>query len=373
MINRATNANAKKRLLICTFVVLQAFLTPKPASASDSGCDEKVGRAVLLTAKMISDDELDDCRERGLEVVLLIQSLDNNTKVAAKRVKETLGRVDYFFEVARNETIANKHPLWMASIQGHGEWMRLFPGFVKPGKNEIVKVYPWVPIFYAEAQKAHLERIAFAIKNLPAPNRVWLNDVQGAPSACGCGHPLCRWTSDYGKVLTATKMGDEAPANFITKVQSVVGSAKIIPILTSECEKDDEHTTCGGVGCFEGACWKAFSRQLDLVATKVDHIGVACFYKEFDRDLERYGQEAGWVKFALQSFESMPKLRDGKGVPTDRLIAVLQGWNVNNEELDHQIKIAQSTNVAGILICKAKIEQDWQPKVIKLPANSSDK
>ena len=373
MSNSVTGADAKKRLLICMFAVLLAFLTSKLDSADDPGTDEKVGRAVLLTAKMISDDELDRCRERGLDVVLLIQSLDKNTKDAAKRVKEKLGRVDYYFEVARNESIANKHPLWMASIQGHGEWMRLFPGFEKPGKNEIVKVYPWVPIFYAEAQKVHLERIAFAIKNLPAPERVWLNDIQGAPSACGCGHPLCRWTSDYGKVLTATKMGDESPADFIAKVQSVVGNAKVIPVLTSECEEEDEHTTCGGVGCFEGACWKAFSRQLDLVAAKVDHIGVACFYKEYDRDLDRYGQEAGWIKFALQSFESMPKLRGGKGVPTDRLIAVLQGWNVNDEELDRQIKIAQSTNVAGILICKAKIEQQWQPKVIKLPANSGDK
>lgn len=354
------------------FVVTIATLSVH-ADADDILDGNAIIEAELYSADMITDQTLRDCQQRKVSMVLFVKSLDNTTINAAKLIQSKLGSVDYFFEIARCEELAKKHPEWMASIQGHDEWMRLFPGMGKPGKDEIVKVFPWVPIFYKEAQKAHLQRIVSATEYLPKPKRVWLNNVQGAPSACGCGHPLCRWTSDYGKVLTASKLGDEAPAKFVEKVKAALPESDVIPIMTSECEEADKHTTCCGVGCFEGACWKAFTKQLDLVAQEVKHVGVACFYKEFDRDLDRYGQEAGWTRYALQSFESMPKLRGGKGVSPDRLVAVVQGWNVNEEELNQQTKIARSMQVAGILICKTKVEQKWQPKIIKLPKQANGK
>ena len=354
-------------------VIVTYTITAKHAHTQDDKNGRVKFRAVLLPPDAINPQTLIDCQIKKQSVVLSVKKLDSQTKAAAQLIKSKLGSVDYFFEIARCEELATKHPRWMASIQGHDEWMRLFPDMGKPGKDEIVKVFPWVPVFYAEAQKAHLERVNAALNYLPKPKRVWLNDVQGAPSACGCGHPLCRWTSDYGKILTASKLGDEAPATFVEKVQAIDPDVEVIPIMTSECEEADKHETCAGVGCFEGACWKAFTKQLDLVAQKVEHVGVACFYKEYNRDLKRYGKEAGWVEYAINSFKKMPQMRGGKGVSKHRLVAVVQGWDVTKEELNQQIKIAESLRVAGVLICTVEVQQSWQPKIIKLSKQESDK
>ena len=201
------------------------------------------------------------------------------------------------------------------------------------------------------------------LKKLPKPNRIWLNNIQGAPSACGCGHPLCRWTSDYGPLKTATPIGNTAPAEFVAKIQTIVREVEIIPIMTSECEAEDKHSVCGGVCCYEGICWKAFTKQLDLVATKAKRVGVACFFKEFERDLKRYGAKASWVRTALLSFEAMPKARNGKGLKPDRLVAVIQGWNVSPEELEQQQQIANRLKPAGILICLPRSSSPGNPEL----------
>ena len=326
---------------------------------------QKSIRAVLATPDQVTEDSLKSWRAKQLEVVVWVQKVDRAASEAVQRVGKQLGSVDYFFEVARCPELAQQHPEWMASIQGHHEWMRLFEGLKKPKKDEVVKVYPWVPVFNREPFHAQAARIALMLEKLPKPKRVWLNDIQGAPSACGCGHPLCRWTADYGPLKTATPIGNAAPAEFIAKIQSIVGDVEIIPVMTSECEAADQHTVCGGVGCFEGACWKAFTQQLDLVASKTRRVGVACFYKEFDRDLKRYGPKAGWIRTAMLSFEAMPKIRDGKGLKPDRLVAVIQGWNVSPEELAQQQKIVDGLNPAGILICLPKIDQSWEPRLVR--------
>lgn len=324
----------------------------------------KQEHAVVLSADQVNDDSTKMWREKGFQIVLLVTELDGQTKAAAESILLRFGTVEYFFEIGRNPKLAAQHPDWMASIQGHDEWRRLFPKTLRPKKNEVVKVYPWVPVFYQEAFDAHLDRIKKSLAALPQPGRLWLNDVQGAPTACGCGHPLCRWTADYGPLKTATTLGDWAPAKFVKQVQQLTPKSRVIPIMTSECEEEDKNSHCGGVGCFEGICWKAFTKQLDLVALETEEIGVACFYKEFGRDLKRYGGTANWIDFALHSFELMPQKRNGKGVSTNRLIAVLQGWDVTEEELTKQIEIATAQRPAGILICAPKIEQGWQPKIV---------
>ena len=326
----------------------------------------KTEHAVLLSPDQVRDDGAKSWREKGYQVVLLVDELNAETETAANEIKLTFGTVEYFFEVGRSPKLADRHPNWMASVQGHSEWRRLFPKTPRPKKDEVVKVYPWVPVFYKEAFNAHLERIKKSLAFLPRPGRIWLNDIQGAPTACGCGHPLCRWTADYGPIKTGTTIGDSAPADFVKSVQLLDPTARVIPIMTSECEKADKDSHCGGVGCFEGICWKAFTKQLDLVSPLASEIGVACFYKEFGRDLKRYGGTANWTKLALRSFEEMPKKRNGKGVAVNRLVAVLQGWGVTDEELTKQIEVARSQSPAGILVCKTKLDQSWKPKLIQV-------
>ncbi|MEZ6097310.1 MAG: hypothetical protein R3C03_24315, partial [Pirellulaceae bacterium] len=290
------------------------------------------------------------------------------TQVAAEMF-ESRGRIDYFIEVGRNEKLADEHPEWICSLQGHPEWRHKFPEVGEPGDDELVKCYPWVSVFYESAFQAHLERIKKLLANKPKPTRIWLNDLQAGPSACGCGHILCRWTTDYGPVATADKLGDDAIALFVAEVKRVAPDCEVIPILTTECEEADKECECGGVDCFQGICWRAFSKQLDFVAQDSPVIGVACFYKLFDRDLERYGVEASWVRFAVESLEKMPPMRGGKGVETLRTVAILQGWDVDESELIAQKKKAVDSGAKGWLVVRTAINQSWEPRVIRFERN----
>lgn len=324
-------------------------------------------KVVMMSASQANEENILKWKKEGYDIALEINSVDQSILSGIERIKKHAGSVDYFFEVGRCPQLAASHPEWMASIQGHHEWRRMFPDTPKPDKGEVIKVSPWVPIFNREPFDAHVARIKSMLVKLPKPKRIWLNDIQGAPSACGCGHPLCRWTTDYGPLKTATPIGDSAPAEFLAEIKKLANGSKVIPIMTSECEEADQHTVCGGVGCFKGICWKAFTRQLDQAAKQAPEIGVACFYKAFDRDLPRYREKAGWIRYAVESFEKMPKIRNGTGVKTNRLIAVLQGWDVTPEELNQQIVVAQKIKTAGTLICLAKVDQDWKPKKFRIP------
>lgn len=335
----------------------------KPAASS-------LYRGVLIRPEMIDDESLAMWQRDSMQIVL---SLDDSLDVdraaqalAAEKLRDAGFQVEYWIEIARCVRLADAHPEWMCSLQGHDEWRRLFPELPEAAEGEVVKNYPWVPILYEESYAAQLDRVASLVAELPAPKRIWLNDLQGGPSACGCGHPLCRWTADYGPIHTATPLGDDAAANFVRAIQEKFPAAEIVPVWATECEAEDEHDACGGVGCFKGICWQAYVRQLMHLEKIAPRIGVQCFYKALDRDLPRFGSTAGWLRFALQSFQVMPPQRAGQAIAADRLIAVIQGWDVTADERNAQIAMAEQAGAAGYLLATFSIPHDWRPQTFKL-------
>jgi hypothetical protein len=283
---------------------------------------------------------------------------------AARRIQQSGLELHYWIEIGRCPELADAHPLWMASLQGHPEWRRFFPDVPEPKPGEVVKNYPWVPILYRETFDAHLSRVRRLLAEKPAAAGVLLNDLQGAPSACGCGHPLCRWTADYGPIRTATPLGNDAPARFVAECRKIAPQSQVIPVWTTECEEHDKDGLCAGVGCFEGTCWRAYTQQLMPLADESERIAVLAPYKAFQRDLARYGGEAAWVRRALESFQTMPPIRSGRAIPAQRLIAVVQGWNVSPDQLRVQIEHARSAGAAGYVVSADEIAQSWQPRVV---------
>ena len=63
----------------------------------------------------------------------------------------------------------------------------------------------------------------------------------------------------------------------------------------------------------------------------------------------------------------MPQKRNGTGVPAERLIAILRGWDVTPEQLAAQIERVKETTAQGYLIVLCPIEQSWQPVLFDLP------
>lgn len=329
-------------------------------------------RAVRLSAGEADEEQFRWARSRGMNAVVLeLKATDPDgaaeERAAAERIRQAGLDLFYWIEIARSHELADAHPEWMASLQGHDEWRRFFKNAPVPADGEVVKTYPWVPILYREAFDAHRRRVEHLVSGKPAAKGVLLNDLQGAPSACGCGNSLCRWTADYGPTRTATPLGADAAAQFIAAVKRLAPDSQVIPVWTTECEEHDgaPDGLCAGVGCFRGTCWKAYTEQLMPVAAEVDQIAVLLLYREFQRDLPIYGKEAGWIEHALQSFQEMPPRRGGKSIAGSRLIAVLQGWDVTADEIEAQIARAKAAGAAGYVVARSRIDQGWTPRLVR--------
>lgn len=329
-------------------------------------------KAVLLSAGDVTADRLESVTMDGYNVVAIVLRGDSEAarkqeKKAAERVTQSKLDLYYWIEIAHNPDLADAHPEWMASLQGHQEWRRLFKDAPVPEADEVVKVYPWVPILYKEAFQAQLDRVGRLLKDNPESKGVFLNDLQGAPSACGCGNPLCRWTGDYGPIHTATQLGPDAAARFVTAVQKLAPQARVVPVWVTECEQHDgaKDGLCAGVGCFKGICWKAWTAQLMPLVKESERVGVLLPFREFQRDLPVYGERASWIAHAVKSFQEMPPRRGGTAVPASQLITVLQGWDVAEEDVAAQVRMAESAGVGGYVVAYSKVDQSWRPKIVQ--------
>jgi hypothetical protein len=346
----------------------------KTVANADAGSDQEPApfHGALLSAEQVTESRLGVLKSSGVNAITLPIHNNADSREAERRACERIQNSNlslYFWvEVARSPELANAHPDWMASLQGHTEWRRLFKSPPSAAVGEVVKTYPWVPILNKEPFAGQLSRIATLLQDRPTPDGVFLNDIQGAPSACGCGNHLCRWTSDYGKLRTTTPLSNDAPARFVAAVKKLVPHSDVIPVWTTECEEHDgaEDGLCAGVGCFKGICWKAYTAQLMPVANENKSLGVLLPYRSFQRDLPIYGPPAGWITHAVKSFEIMPGRHNGQPIPPSRLTAVLQGWDVTEDEISNQIEVARQAGVNRVLIAYSRIEQSWQPKIVNV-------
>lgn len=344
--------------------MLQSGQSPGAAGA---GSSEPL-KGILAGPEEITASHLQRWVREGANSVVLMASSEGvaGLRAAARRIRAARLELYYWIEVARDTGLASTHPEWMASLQGHPEWRRHFPKFPEAGNGEVVKNYPWVPILYQEAFDAHLLRISGLLSGLPRARGVFLNDLQSAPSACGCGNSLCRWTPDYGPIHTATRLSADAAARFAKAVAALKPEYRVIPVWTTECEEMDKENLCANVGCFAGLCWKESTTQLMPLASNFEHLGVLLPFRDMRRDLPRYGSAGGWAKQALKSFSELPPRWQGAAVTANRLIPILQGWNVTEAERRDQIRLSQEAGSTSYVVAVKKIDQRWGPRMLKV-------
>lgn len=270
----------------------------------------------LLAAEQITESRLSTLKSSGVDAItgpihgrVALRATED---VACERIRNAGFALSFWIKVARCPELADAHPDWMASLQAHSEWRRLFKDSSIPGDGEVVKTHPWVPILDKEPFAGQLSRIESLLQGRPAVAGVFLNDIHGAPSACGCGRHLCRWPSDYGKLRTTTPLGNKAPADLVKAVQTLVPQSEVIPVWMTECEQHDgaHDGLCAGVGCVKRICWKARTAQLMPVAEQCSTLGALLPYRSFQRDLPIYGPEAGWIRH-FQRLDYWPCCRGG--------------------------------------------------------------
>ncbi len=199
-----------------------------------------------------------------------------------------------------------------------------------------------------------------------------LNDLQGGPASCGCGNLQCRWATDYGVPSTTAKLdGDDIAARFVSEIGKTINGKEVIPIWTTECEKEDLSADklppgswstgyCGDVPCLE-TCRKRFQEQwMALEADRRGPTGLLLLDKELQRDRKEYGSPSNWLTSVVQSLE---KLGD-KPFPAERLWLVIQGYGTTAADETALRRAAAKTGAGAVLVARTRINQLYEPRIV---------
>jgi hypothetical protein len=261
--------------------------------------------------------------------------------------------------------MASAHPEWMASPGGHhDDWRRRFPSAPKANPGTVIKAWPWVPIGYAAAFDAHLERLKTLLGDLPGHwAGVFLNDLQAGPSSCGCGNDQCRWALDYGSPETAPKTpGDDAAARMVAELIRRHPGKAVVPVWVTECEPVDLPDAPGGTGlcgrvrCAKGDCWPRYARAWNPLLKATDGpIALAIWSETFRRDPSR------WIETDLALFQNPPG--DSAPLAATRAIAVVQAWN-RPEAAAQALFDRAKGSALGWVLALDPIDQSWEPRLV---------
>ncbi|MBI4584482.1 MAG: hypothetical protein HY717_10715 [Planctomycetes bacterium] len=330
-------------------------------------------------------ERLREYRSRGFNAVALV--IDDDTPLAEldslRREAEGVSIAFYYWiNVGRSPRLADRHPEWIAGMGSHDDWRRLFPEAPRPKEGERIGVYPWVPIWYRDVLEDRRASLARELRgHLDGVAGVLLNDVQGAPSACGCGNHQCRWTVDYGMERGRMAGGPEkAPgppsALLIAALEAELPGVDFIPVLASECEEIDQKAGgtgyCGAVKCFDGLCWQEFSRELEVLCRVAPGpLAVLSASRRFGRELPAYTERGGWLAESLRLMEAVPARESRPGASAGRFIAVVEGQGLSRAEERRLVESALSSGARGVIVMDCQLEEGWEPRIV--PAVSSSR
>ena len=326
---------------------------------------------VLVEPAMATPEAVEQWKKEGFKAVAVVldeEAAETAYRAVARAVSDGALDLYWWIEVARNPKLAEAHPRWMAALGSHQDWQKRFPKSPEPGAGEVAKAFPWVPIVYREAFDAHVQRIEGLLKRVPEGWRgLLLNDLQGAPSSCGCGNVLCRWAVDYYVPSTATKLeGDLTASKFVSEVRKRAGNKAVIPVWATECEDVDLPADknkgrpgtglCGTVACATGACPDSFARQWSaLVSAHNGPVGLLGLHNALERTRNEFGGGPQWPTNAVAYVDRTLPAHNVKTIAHDRL------WVVVEETAR---EAAAKAGVGAVIVARAKIDQSYEPRII---------
>ena len=96
---------------------------------------------MLIDSSQAGSDRLRELKTGGYNaaVLMLTDGSDRDTVAAAQRILSAGLDLYYWIEIARNPALADAHPEWMASLQGHPEWRRFFPSLPPARTNAFMR------------------------------------------------------------------------------------------------------------------------------------------------------------------------------------------------------------------------------------------
>lgn len=275
-----------------------------------------------------------------------------------------------WINVGRNARLAAACPGWVAGMGSHDDWRRDFPAAPHPGPGERIGVFPWTPIWYEAVLEDRREAIVKLLGGkTPGIAGVFLNQVQGAPSACGCGNLQCRWTVDYRMGGGPRKVEGAPAALLVERLEKDLPGVQWIPVWVTECEERDQGTIstghCGTVPCFGGLCWRESTKELGALTAKSDGpLALLATEKQFQRDGASRTTPGDWLELLVSELKEIPPLHGRAAVPASRLIAVLEGDEASAAERHLLEDRALETGVRGVLVLVRPLDESWEPRLV---------
>lgn len=337
-----------------------------------ANADDQPVRGVLIRPQRMTPDLAREWKSKGANSIVVLLDASNPTDWPATTQAAKTAGLDLWawVEVGRNPKMADDHPTWMASPGSHHkDWRTRFPDAPVPRKDEVVKVWPWVPIGYEPAFEEHQRQVNQLLDQLPRECvGIFLNDLQAGPSSCGCGNDQCRWALDYGSASTAPKLaGDDIAARFVQAIRRGHPALGVIPVWVTECENADLPGEpagtghCGGVPCAKGACWPNYLRAWNPLLASGGPIALGAWSGAFRRDNSR------WPETALTLFQNPPN--STLALPPERTITVVQGWGQSQSTTSTILERLRARS-SGWVVSLDPIEQSWEPRVVATPLQS---
>ncbi|MCH7760194.1 hypothetical protein IIA15_02155 [candidate division TA06 bacterium] len=320
---------------------------------------EDLFRGYLLSPERIDGDLLKQLKMKNYSsIVVDISNLDE--KVNMRTIKKEIDReglkVYYWIGVGRDILAASKHSEWL-----HRPHKLNFYG------NKPVVVYPWVSINNFEVFEYEFKKVNGLVERAGKEGvmGVFLNDIQSAPEGCGCGNALCRmWDNSIGAKISGEEpifFGENpiAPFRFVQAVEKVYPQLEVIPVIVEECEagvtvggvKDPETTLgYGRILCVHPDGVDTYPKLIRTLGS-LKKVGLLSLYKVFERDDPAYGPEAAWTGAILERYHSVD--------PDQKVISILQGWEVTEKEIEAQIEQVLSHGASGYIVAGEEIDQSW--------------
>lgn len=367
--------------------------------ASRSGSDARQSKArrkgVIVDPPAVTEAAVADWIREGSDTLVVLLSEEYSPAEYARVHATVQDRLPLFFfvEIARNQSIADAHPEWMASLGVHDDWRKRFPDSPATKKGEVAKAYPWVPVAYEPAYHAHHARVCELLKRAGDNfDGLLLNDLQGGPAACGCGNLQCRWAIDYHVPATAPVISGGLPAaQFVKEVQEICPGKQVIPIWVTECEQRDlpdellskglkSTGHCGSVPCAKGLCPIEYGKQWsELIDATNGPIAILALHEELERTGPNHGEPGSWASsafdFAVDSAQAAAgekpdaeKRVAEKSDPISPLWVIVQGEGVPAAETQLALQSLEESCADAILVSRIKIDQSFEPRIVPVTA-----
>jgi hypothetical protein len=360
-------------VLVALLILVYFFWRTGPVSSGSL-------HAVLSSVERCTSAELAKLKDGGANgVVLALDSSEDAFKVRAREAAELTRAHDlglyYWIEIARDESLAEAHSDLLAGLDGHDNWRTADPDAPVAGMGERLGAWPWVSILHAAAFELQLAKVEQRLAGLPAPDGLFLNDLQGGPSACGCGNRSCRWTTDYLAEPSTPLSQAPVAERFLSRVRALHAGTRIVPVWTTECgiQGDRAGDACHGVPCATGNCWPALVEELRPLVRAGNSIGVLLEENtpvDFpDRPERMTAEEVAELRYApvVEGLRAFPAevAKYGLELSSKRLIPILRAWDSPGLEIIRaQTELAARLGAHEWIVAVIPIDQSWEPRVI---------